>query len=232
MMGATADMSAVGEARSLIERAADRSAAEHLDRARAKRLEQARAIVWAARRLVTSTGSAFTTQDLVKEAGIALKTFYRYFASKDELILAVIEDMVNEAAGASAEQGALIDDPLERLYFYTTSVTSGLRSEDDHRAAQFMAIEHWRLLAWYPVEVIRASQSYTALLHEAIEACMEAGVIETSDPLAAAELVTHLVRSIFMHQAFLGPSERKLITPDRLWEFCLRGLNVHTGQQP
>ena len=37
-------------------------------------------------------GPNFTTQELVKEAGIALQTFYRYFGSKDHLHLAVIED--------------------------------------------------------------------------------------------------------------------------------------------
>jgi AcrR family transcriptional regulator len=36
----------------------------------------------------------------VKEAGVALQTFYRYFASKDELLLAVIADAMTEACAA------------------------------------------------------------------------------------------------------------------------------------
>ena len=45
-------------------------------------------------------GDAFTTQELVKEAGVALQTFYRYFASKDELLLAVIADAMADACDA------------------------------------------------------------------------------------------------------------------------------------
>ena len=214
-----------------IERAASRSAKENIERVRARHIEQARRIVQAARRLVTTQGNAFTTQELIKEATIALQTFYRYFASKDELILAVIEDMVAEAALAALDQAEPIKDPLERLHFYTASILGGLATEAEYRSAQFMAIEHWRLQAQYPGEVSRASQAYTSLLQEAIEACVKEKLLETPDAREAAILVTHLVRSIFMHQAFLGPGEREAISADQLWAFCLRGLNVRAGNE-
>ena len=59
-------------------------------------MEQARTIVEAAQRLIAAKGPNFTTQELIKEAGIALQTFYRYFPSKDHLLLAVIEDIIDE----------------------------------------------------------------------------------------------------------------------------------------
>jgi AcrR family transcriptional regulator len=59
------------------ERAADRSPLVH--RSRARSIEQAKAMVDAARRLVAQKGERFTTQELVKEAGVALQTFYRHF---------------------------------------------------------------------------------------------------------------------------------------------------------
>lgn len=209
-----------------LERAVNRSAGENIERVRTRHIEQARRIIQAARRLVTTKGNAFTTQELIKEAKIALQTFYRYFASKDELILAVIEDMVAEAAHVASEHGASIEDPLERLHFYTATILGGLSTEADYHSAQFMAIEHWRLLAQYPSEVARASSAYTSLLREAIEAGVKNNLLDTPDADEAATLLTHLVRSIFMHQAFLGPSEAVSTTPDQLWAFCLRGLNV------
>ncbi|HEU5307899.1 MAG TPA: helix-turn-helix domain-containing protein, partial [Acidimicrobiia bacterium] len=77
------------------ERVADRS--EVVQRSRARQIEQAEAIVAAARRLVTERGDQFTTQELVKEAGVALQTFYRIFGGKDRLLLAVFEDLIAES---------------------------------------------------------------------------------------------------------------------------------------
>ena len=57
----------------------------------------------AARRLIDAKGDEFTTQELVAEAGVALQTFYRYFASKDELLLAVIGDAMTDACERWAE---------------------------------------------------------------------------------------------------------------------------------
>ena len=71
------------------ERLADRSPI--VQRSRDRSVQQARVLIDAARRLVAEKGENFTTHELVKEAGVALQTFYRYFAGKDELLLAVID---------------------------------------------------------------------------------------------------------------------------------------------
>ena len=79
---------------SWVERAVDRSAA--VQRSRSRIANQVRLMLDAARRLIGEKDD-FTTQELVAEAGVALQTFYRYFASKDELLLAVIGDAMTEA---------------------------------------------------------------------------------------------------------------------------------------
>ena len=76
-------------------------------------------------------GESFTTHDLVKEAGVALQTFYRYFAGKDELLLAVIEDMVVEACAAYETRAEGIADPIERLHSHITSVVDLLAAAPD-----------------------------------------------------------------------------------------------------
>ena len=64
-----------------VERAVERSAA--VQRSRLRIAKQVRQMLDAARRLIVAKGEEFTTQELVAEAGVALQTFYRYFASKD-----------------------------------------------------------------------------------------------------------------------------------------------------
>ena len=66
-------------------------------------------------------GSAFTLQELAKEADVALQTFYRYFSSKDQLLLALIEVMVTEACQEFEERSRTLVDPIARLRFYITT---------------------------------------------------------------------------------------------------------------
>ena len=88
---------------SWVERAVDRSAA--VQRSRTRIANQVRLMLDAARRLIGDKDD-FTTQELVAEAGVALQTFYRYFASKDELLLALIGDAMSEACDHWAEAAA------------------------------------------------------------------------------------------------------------------------------
>src|SRR5262245_49679234 len=101
------------------ERAADRSPA--VQRSRARQIEQAQVIVKAARRLIAERGERFTTQELVKEAGVALQTFYRLFAGKDQLLLAVFEDLIAQSCGEYEQVARELPDPVARLRFYVTA---------------------------------------------------------------------------------------------------------------
>ena len=98
------------------ERAADRS--EAVQRSRARQIEQATLIVRAARRLITERGDRFTTQELVKEAGVALQTFYRIFGGKDQLLLAVFEDMIAESCAQYEEAARQSGKPLAEVMGY------------------------------------------------------------------------------------------------------------------
>ena len=134
----------------------DRAPAVQRSRVRSERQQQA--IVAAARRLVDSRGGGFTTQELIAEAGIALQTFYRYFGGKDQLLLAVIEDLIAEAADALEAEAAGIADPVARLEFEITSLVRSAGGGGEPGPAQFVTSEHWRLHQIFPDEIARASQ--------------------------------------------------------------------------
>src|SRR5689334_22601605 len=101
------------------ERAADRAPA--VSERRSKAVEHTSNIVAAARRLIVTRVEPFTIQDLVREAGIGLPTFYRHFGSKDELLLAVIGDLIGDACDEYERQAQAFDDPLDRLQSYISS---------------------------------------------------------------------------------------------------------------
>jgi TetR/AcrR family transcriptional regulator len=210
---------------SWVERAADRSPI--VQRSRSRSIQQAKAIVDAARRLIVSKGSAFTTQELVKEAGVALQTFYRHFAGKDQLLLAVIEDIVTESCIGYEQEARALADPVARLRFYVTVVLHGVLEDDDgHDAAgpRFITTEHWRLQRLYPEELARANRPFTDLVLREIRAAADAGLLAPANPEYDAWLVTQLAMAVFHHYAFAPRDESGPQIAERLWSFCFAAL--------
>jgi len=201
-----------------------------VQRSRDKGVEQAKSIVAAARRLVEAKGPSFTTQELIKEAGIALQTFYRYFPGKDYLLLAVIEDVIDESCTAFREQARALSDPVERLRFYVTATVQGLDAPGS--GPSFITSEHFRLQTLYPDEVSRATQPYTDLLVQEIRDAMALGRLHPHDPEYAAWLITQLTMAVFHHYDCAGLDEPTDRIAERMWEFCSAALHGHAPARP
>lgn len=209
------------------ERAADRSPV--VQRSRDRGVEQAKSIVAAAHRLIETKGQNFTTQELIKEAGIALQTFYRYFPGKDYLMLAVIEDIINQSCAVYRDQAQALPGPVERLRYYVDFTVRAL--ETPGSGPSFMTSEHFRLQTLYPAEVSRATQPYTDLVLEEIRAAMAEGLMHPHDPENAAWLITQLTMAVFHHYVGAGLKEPAEVVADRLWAFCLGALGGQSGGQ-
>jgi AcrR family transcriptional regulator len=193
-------------------------------------VQQAKAIVDAARRLIAVKGSAFTTQELVKEAGVALQTFYRYFAGKDQLLLAVLEDMIAESSLAYEQQAQRLDDPVARLRFYVTTVVGPLGSPgSDTPGARFITTEHWRLQQLYPDDLAQAIRPFTDLLLRELDLAVEAGLLKPANPEYDAWLITQLVLAVYHHYAFATTEESGEEIGGQLWAFCLAALGGAAG---
>jgi len=202
------------------QRAAERSAA--VQRSRERIANQVRLMLDAALRLIREKGDAFTTQELVKEAGVALQTFYRYFASKDELLLAVLADAMNDACTRWADAAKDLPDPVARLRFYITTVIEVLDSEAGAGGtAKFIVSTHWRLHQIFPEELAEAEKPFVDLLLAEISAGADAGLLAPANPEWAAWFIAELVRSVYHYHAH-APLEPE--ATEHLWEFCLTAL--------
>jgi TetR/AcrR family transcriptional regulator len=202
------------------QRAAERSVA--VQRSRARIANQVRAMLDAALRLIREKGDAFTTQELVKEAGVALQTFYRYFASKDELLLAVIADAMADACVRWSTAAGELSDPVARLRYYVTAVIDVLDNEDgDGGTARFVVSTHWRLHRIFPEDLAAAEKPFVDLLLTEVNAGVEAGLLAPADPEWAAWFIAELVRSVYHYYAY---APRQLDVKEHLWDFCLTAL--------
>jgi TetR/AcrR family transcriptional regulator len=205
------------------ERAAERSAA--VQRSRTRIAQQVRSMLDAALRLIREKGDSFTTQELVKEAGVALQTFYRYFASKDELLLAVIADAMTDACARWEAAASELPDPIARLRFYITTIVEDLdREVGEGGTARFVVSTHWRLHRVFPNELAEAEKPLADLLLIEINAATKAGLLRPSNPEWDAWFIVELVRAVYFYYAY-APREKD--AHERLWEFCLAALGGH-----
>jgi AcrR family transcriptional regulator len=169
-------------------------------------------------------GSDFTAQQLVKEAGVAIQTMYKHFASKDHVILAVLEDMIAQSALAMQRATAEMPDPVERLRFYVSSVIASIHTppSDQSNIGPFIAAEHWRLLQLYPEEVVRVTQPVVDLLLRDLRAAEREGALAPANLEYGAWLGNQLLMSVFHHYVFAGPREPLDVIAERVWAFCYR----------
>ncbi|GAA2445952.1 TetR/AcrR family transcriptional regulator [Actinomadura vinacea] len=188
----------------------------------------------AARRLIRVKGSSFTTQELVKEAGIALQTFYRHFAGKDQLLLAVFEEeIINGAADIDAAMRRL-PDPVARLRLFVTGALESLRDLDGDPAhddpdrgmgPRFVTAEHWRLHQLFPDEMAQVNQPFADLVERELREAAALGLLRPADPASDAWFVMKLVMSVYHHYAFATAGERLEDIAAQLWAFCLAAFN-------
>jgi AcrR family transcriptional regulator len=94
----------------------DRSVERSLRSARAKAESRSDSFVRAAAEILQSTGRTdFTVQQIVDRSSTSLRSFYQHFASKDELLLAVFEEVVWSATERWRAEIGEITDPLNAL---------------------------------------------------------------------------------------------------------------------
>ena len=96
---------------------------------------------------------------------MALQTFYRYFASKDELLLAVIGDAMTDACERWAAAAAETARPAGTGAVPTDDdVRAARRRADDTAMSRFVVSTRWRLHRQFAKELAEAEKPFVDLL--------------------------------------------------------------------
>lgn len=201
--------------------------ARSLAAARERKSAQAHRLVDAARSLVAESGPEFTVQQVASEAGVALKTLYRSFPSKDALLLAVFEEDNRRGADVLAQMIARHAAPIDRIeaFIYGLFELSTGRPNGNYIASVIR--EYFRLSQAYSAEVEHVLRPFVELLAVEINAAATAGDIRTDDPGRDAAAVFLLTVS---HLCPLVLADRDTVpaeTAEFVTSFSLRALGVH-----
>ena len=171
-------------------------------RSEAVRKEQ---ILAAARKVFRDKGyDSSTISDIVAEAGVAQGTFYLYFASKKDAVMALAETVLDELARgfrAAYDPSMSFEDRLRAVVRVAFDV--GRRNPDLCRLVHFGA----ESVAQEFDESVNHHEVHTDMVqmfHEAIEA----GDMEPTDPVLAARLLAHILPSALQECFVFGDGSR------------------------
>jgi len=199
----------------------ERSLERALERERRKSQEQTSAFVAAARELALQSGSLdFTVQQVVERAGGSLRGFYRNFAGKEELCLALLEEMVADTRERIEKRLARIDDPLERLDLIVRRLyvveRGGSLGPSISKEVHFLAANR-------PDDLRHAHEPVVALLEREIRAGIGSGAFADQDPrrTAISLLVSVTAHNQWRSDGVIGGSW-PIIGADELCALCRR----------
>ena len=206
------------------QRTLDRS----LDDARRRALGKSRRFLESAGEIMVETGGlSFTVQEVVERSQMSLGSFYRAFAGKDDLLLALFEESVTFGAEMLRSLIADVTDPLEqiRTCLNWLATTRALAGEEDNPGVQALIMLHFLLASTRPRDLAHALEPQVLIFHEAVERGVANGQIRADMPTRRLAEIVYALAMDAAHSSLLragGLHDPE--APGDLWEFCLEGL--------
>ena len=148
------------------------------------RAAQRRALLDAARELVSERGADFTLGQVAARAGLARPSLYQYFASREELVEAVVMDVFPRWSARIVEVVEAASSPREAVLAYA-EVNLELVAGGEHEIAAALST-----IAPQPVVALRSAEMHREMLEPLARTLGQMGV---DDPGRAAELVNAVV---------------------------------------
>jgi len=133
----------------------------------------------------------FKVASVIRAAGSSTHGFYRHFASKDAMLLALLVDESQRASARFAARVAATSSPLEAVDMWIwTMIGAAGRPDLAARARLFASLG--QISANFPDQVLATRQPMLVPLTDALEAGLMAGTMPLADPLADAPLIMSL----------------------------------------
>jgi AcrR family transcriptional regulator len=182
-------------------------------------------LVEAARLLMWESGApVFTVNQVVAAAGTSLKSFYRCFDSKDELLVALFEDDARRGAAVLASVVDRHHDPVERVRSAVEGLFGLIGVDGRLPYAAALVREHLRLAESRPEKLRAVLQPFVEILRVELESAGRSGALKVDDAGRTARTLFHLVVShlhaLICHQIDDSPTG----VADDLWTFCAAAL--------
>ena len=198
------------------ERLADATLAER----RGQYAAEVRRFIDAAFAVMRTTGDIDPqVRDIVKAAGLSNQAFYRHFASKDALLLAVLADGQRQLVEYLRARMASSDDAEAQVRLWIEGVLAQARNPEAAEATRPFAINGARLADRYPEDLAATRADLLTTLAPSVKA------LGGTDHDAAFVCELALAR---MNDAIVQRRSPEPVEVRNLVEFCLAGVRHGT----
>lgn len=197
-----------------------------LKAARARAQQRTDRFVQAAIELMQARGTTdFTVQDVVDRSRMSIRTFYNFFASKDDLLLAVHETILaNEVVPWLRQRCEAERHPVQRIRAYITGIYE--LTSNPGPVSRALTTYGNRLAETRPEDLERAFRPQIELVVELVGVAAEVGGLQSKlSPETAAHLLHHAVLAA-VHARILGTEYGHRVSAEDLWKFCASGIGV------
>ena len=174
-----------------------RTVERSLESARRKAISKADQLIRAAAELLRIPGRAdFTVQEVVDRAGMSLRSFYLHFATKDDLLLALLEETT--ARYITRVRPRVDEEPNARRKLEVLLTTSFRDQISEDPASKAMVLFHWHLAATRTEEFTATLRPQRELIHGILAEGVAAGEfrddidVDVMASLVSSTLVTLL----------------------------------------
>jgi AcrR family transcriptional regulator len=208
-----------------------RTIERRLSSARARALARSSRFLATALELVEESGKAdFTIQTLIDRSNLSLRAFYQHFAGKEELLLALYENVTSQFTEGIRQEVAAADGPMEQLEAFCRGVLSRAESSEAV-GGRVMTIYNLSLEIERPDDFAKVWEPHLKLLTKIITSCARAGLVRTDlSPAQLTTLVNTTLTALAQIGVFhLGGKGSKL-TEDQLWAWCKQAVTPPAPQ--
>jgi AcrR family transcriptional regulator len=207
-----------------------RAVSRSLHAARSRAEQRVQRFLDAAFELIDEKGTTdFTIQEVIDRSGQSLRGFYQYFDGKDELLLALFEETINESVDDLRAVVDNEDDPLVRLRAFVIRLhewcdpgSSKTHGSHNRRPISEFSVQ---LAGNHPERVRNAYSPISKMLSELIEEARAAGEIDVADPRRTGALVLRTIMYSWFGNR-ISQSARLRVTADDTWDFVLHGMKA------
>jgi len=167
-------------------------------------------------------------REILAEAGLSTQAFYRHFASKDELLLVVLDDGRHRLTEHLRRRMAKVDPGLPRVRAWIEGVLAQATDTDASSRTRPFVMNVFNLMAQYPDELERSITLLLDLLREALQEAEAEGQLERTPTDGDARSIYHLAFGPMENHVAFG-TKPSATEAAELTEFAFRAIGAKTS---
>lgn len=211
---------------SALEHLADRAVERTVAGRRAEYGAEMRRIVEMTFSLIERTGSLDPSmREILSETGLSTQAFYRYFSSKDELMLALLDDGRRRLVETLERRMARSEDPEAQVRAWIEGVVAQAANATVAARTRPWVLSEQRLVELFPQEQRASVELLVGLLRDPIARLRGTKKRRDVDNETAATMIYQLTFAVLRAHLVAG-TKPDAAQSNALVAFCLRGVTT------